>query len=240
MFQESLEHFLAQTGVIVRAPRRCGGIFAVGEVVQEALPCPTYMDDLAILLEADSYLALMVRLATVTEDTIRMASDFGLQLNLAAGKTEAVVNWVGAGSRPIRRRLMSLSANRQVAMLLLETCLDDYGGVQFPAVAEGDRAVWIVHLGTLAQAGAGMGREIAAQANTGHAAARALPRRLLGNEGIPQHVRVVVARACIATRCVHQAGTWDERQGPQLQRLKGAWSTPWRIVAGAHQPQPPG
>ena len=51
--------------------------------------------------------------ATVSEGTVRIASDFGLQLKLSLGKTEAVVSWVGPGSRPIRRRLMSLSTNRQ-------------------------------------------------------------------------------------------------------------------------------
>ena len=55
----------------------------LGELVQETLPCPTHVDDLAILLEADSYQALLARLATVTEGTVRIASDFGLQLNLA-------------------------------------------------------------------------------------------------------------------------------------------------------------
>ena len=40
-FQESLEHFLMQVGASVRAPRRCGGIFGAGEMVQETPPCPT-------------------------------------------------------------------------------------------------------------------------------------------------------------------------------------------------------
>ena len=49
-----------------------------------------------------------------------------------------------------------------------------------------------------------------------------------------------MAKACVASRCLHQAGTWDELQGHQLQRLKVAWSRPWRIIAGAHRPPPPG
>ena len=64
-FQASLEHFLMHAGASVRVPRRCGGIFGTAEFVQETLPCPTYMDDLAILLEADSYPALLASLATV-------------------------------------------------------------------------------------------------------------------------------------------------------------------------------
>ena len=136
--------------------------------MQETLPCPTYMDVLAILLEAESYPALHVRLATVTQGTVRIASDFGLQLDLVPGKTEAAVSWVGLGSRPIRRRLLSLSANRQVAMLPLRTRLGDDGDMQIPALAEAVRIVQACR--------------IASRANAGQAATHALSRRLLGNE----------------------------------------------------------
>ena len=53
--------------------------------MQETLPCPTYMDDLAIMMDADSYESLLVKLVMVTEGTSRIASDFGFQLNLAPG-----------------------------------------------------------------------------------------------------------------------------------------------------------
>ena len=236
-FQNSLEQFLGQVEATISVTRRCGCIFGTGEVVQETVPCPTYMDDSTILMEADSQESLLVGLAMVTKGTSRIASDFGFRLDLAPRKTEAVVSWVGPGSRPIRRRLMALSNNRQFAMLPLNTRLDDEGDVQFPALAEKDRAVRIVqsyrHLGKTVQAGASMGREIASRANAGQAATHALARRLLGNEGLPRHVRVQVAKACVASRRLHQGGTWDELQGHQLQRLKVAWSRPWRIIAGA-------
>ena len=60
-------------------------------------------------------------------------------------------------------------------------------------------------------------------ANAGQAATHELSRRLLGNEELPQHVRVQVGKACVASRCLHQAGTRDALEGPQLQRLKVAW-----------------
>ena len=193
-FQNSLEQFLGQVEATINVPRRCGWIFGTGEVVQETVPCPTYMDDLTILMEADPYESLLVKMATVTKGTFRIASDFGFQLNLALGKTEAVVSWVGPGSRPIRRRLMALSNNGQVAMLPLYTRLDDVGDVQFPALAENDRAVRNLqsyrHIGTIVQTGAGM-------ANAGQATTHTLARRLLGNEGLPRHVRVQVANACV-------------------------------------------
>ena len=107
-FQTSLEQFLLQVGASVRALRRLGGIFGTGEPVQETLPCPAYMDDLTILLEADAYPELLARLAVVTEGTARIASDFGLQLNLAPGKTKALDLGPSVGdlchSRPIGRQ----------------------------------------------------------------------------------------------------------------------------------------
>ena len=113
------------------------------------------MDDLAILLEADSYLALLAKLSKVTEGTVH------IELNLASGKTEAVVSWVGPGSRSVRRRLTSPSDSWHAAMLPLKTRLGDDGELEIRGLSEIERAVRIVqayrHLGTVAQAGAGMG-----------------------------------------------------------------------------------
>ena len=139
------------------------------------------MDDLAILLEADSYPALLARLVTVPEGTVGIASDFGLQLNLAPGKMEVVVSWVG----PRPKAPHVTFGNRHAAMLPLKTRLGDNGELQIPALSENERAVRIVHayrhLVTVAQAGAGMGREIASRTNDGQAATHALWRRHLGN-----------------------------------------------------------
>ena len=108
--------------------------------------------------------------------------------------------------------------------------MGDDGESQIPALLENERAVRNVqacrHLGTVAQAGADMGGEIASRASAGQAATHALSRPLYGNEGPPQHVRVQVAKACVATKCLHQAGDVGLSSGHQLQR--------------AHRPPPPG
>ena len=223
-FQNSLEQFLGQVKATIHVPRRCGCIFGTREVVQETVPCSTCMDDLTILMEADSFESLLVKLAM--EGTSRIASDFGFQLNLAPGKTEAVVSWVGPGSRPIRRRLMAHPNNRQVAMLPLNTRLDDDGDVQFPALAENDRemrigAVPIAILGRLSRLGLAWDQRSHHVPTLDRRRRHALARRFLGNEGLPRHVRVQVAKACVASRCLHQAGTWDELQDHQLQRFEG-------------------
>ena len=60
------------------------------------------------------------------------------------------------------------------------------------------------------QAGLGMGREIPSRATAGQAAMDALARRLLGNEGLPRHVRVQVAKARVASRCLHHEGGLEQ------------------------------
>ena len=92
-----------QVGASVRVPRRCGGIFGTRELVLKTLPCPTHM-----------------------------ASDFVFSSNLAPGKTP-VVSWVGPRTRSVRRRLMSLSPNRQVALLQLGTRLCKDGDLRILA-----------------------------------------------------------------------------------------------------------
>ena len=54
------------------------------------------------------------------------------------------------------------------------------------------------------------------RANAGQATTHALSRRLLGNEAVARNT-------CVSWNCLHQAGTWDVLQGPQLQRLRVAW-----------------
>ena len=77
-FQNSLQQFLRQVEATICVPRRCGGIFGTGEVGQETLPCPTYMDDLTITMEADSCESVLVKLAMVTEGSSRIVgSDQG-------------------------------------------------------------------------------------------------------------------------------------------------------------------
>ena len=128
---------------------------------------------------------------------------------------------------------MSLSDNRHTAMLPLKTRLYDDGELQIPALSENERAVRIVqtyhHLETGAQAGAGMGREIASRANAGQAARG--------------------QRGALATRPYPGGpgprGHEVSAPGGDVGRSSGspvaaAWSKPWRIIAGAHRPPPPG
>ena len=75
--QKNLEEYLAQVGARVRLARRLGGIFGMGDLVEETLPDPTYVDDLAVLLGADSHPEFLARQATFTEGAVRITLGFG-------------------------------------------------------------------------------------------------------------------------------------------------------------------
>ena len=143
---------------------------------------------------------------------------------LAPGKTEAVVSWVGPGSRPIRRRLVALEQFDRLRCFRLTR-------------------VWTM------MAMSSFRRWQRMTERCGSCSPIAILGRLcrlgLAWDGRSHHVPTLdrlrqVAKACVASRCLHQAGTWDELQGRQLLRLKVAWSRPWRIIVGAHRPPPPG
>ncbi len=68
------------------------------------------MDDLAILLEAQQAGFIFDKMAQAADALLRVAKAFGLEVNLAAGKTEAVVGLHGPGTREARQHLAALEA----------------------------------------------------------------------------------------------------------------------------------
>ena len=63
------------------------------------------------------------------------------------------------------------------------------------------------------------GPEVAAPLNAGQAATHAFAWRLFGNEGLLEDARV---QACVSTRCLHQARSWDTLPDPKMQWLSVA------------------
>ena len=176
----------------------------------------------------------------VTEGPSRIASDFGFQLNLAPGKTEAVVSWVGPGSRPIRRRLMALSNNRQVAMLPLKTCLDDEGDVQFSRRWQrmtercGSRSPIAI---------LGLWRKLELEWDERSHRVPTLDRR----RGMRCHGGFWAMKdfhdICESRwpKLVWPRDVCTRRgRGASCKAIKVAWSRPWRITAGAHRLPPTG
>eukprot|EP00438_Fugacium_kawagutii_P022441 Skav232868 [mRNA] locus=scaffold2451:249611:253189:+ [translate_table: standard] len=68
---------------------------------------PTWMDDLAIMVSAETADALISKVARVLSELLTVCLDHGMQPNTSPGKTEVMLHLTGAGSHVWRRRLFN-------------------------------------------------------------------------------------------------------------------------------------
>ncbi len=73
-----------------------------------AIPEMTYMDDVAVPIEAPHAGQIFDKLVDATDALLRVAKAFGLKANFAAGKTEAVIGLHGRDLAEARQHLTSL------------------------------------------------------------------------------------------------------------------------------------
>ena len=86
------------------------GIFRTPGAPPEVIAIPemAYMDDVAVPIEAPHAGQTFDTLVDAADPLLRVAKAFGLKVNFAAGKTEAVVWLHGRGLAEARQRLVSL------------------------------------------------------------------------------------------------------------------------------------
>ena len=102
LVQQELFTFLEESGLSVRVPvAEASGVFpAPPGAPVELVPVPpaTFMDDLAMALEAATTALVLRDVSTAVVGMARIAARYGLILNFSPGKTEAVVHPAGEGS----------------------------------------------------------------------------------------------------------------------------------------------
>ncbi len=88
----------------------------------------------------------------------------------------------------------------------------------------------------------GLGREVAHRDRgaSSAAACAALTRSCLDKAEVPVAVRVMVARACVLSRGLYQAGCWPVLSKGHFARVAAGFHRPFRVVAGANRPPPTG
>ena len=96
----SLEKRLAQHGIASTMTSACKGIF--GGQHDEDFMSLTFMDDLAVLVEGDTTESMFSTALQVNKEVCEANA---LTLNIAAGKTEAIVLIRGDKSKEVKRRL---------------------------------------------------------------------------------------------------------------------------------------
>ena len=112
-----------------------------------------------------------------------------------------------------------------------ETCvLLDVDGTQLRLTSE------YRHLGCMQTSARTLSREVANRTASGNAVAAQLYRPVFRKLWIPAQVRLNTAKACIHSRILHNAGTWDSLGNPQLERIDAAYMRPLRYMVGALRP----
>ena len=213
-----------QVGASVRVPRRCGGLFGTGGL-RPGDPA------------ASGFASGVAREAGGGHGGHGPhCVGFGLQLNLAPGKTETVVSWVGPGSRPVRhfrttctqRRFHSRRARVMTANCRFGLCQRTTGqcgsfrliAIWGQSLRQGLATAERWHRGPTPDRRRRMRCRVQAIGGSRNTCVSRWPRYAW-----PQDVCTKRGR-----------GTFFQR--PRLQRWRVARSKPWRIIAGAHRPPP--
>ena len=229
VFQKRLREVVRDAGLMPTFLLEGPGLFQAGAASVEEMGLPSYMDDLVVMLEAEFPMDLLMTLPLFTRSLMEVASEFGFVINLAAGKTEAVLQLSGLGKSAAAAVLAACPKDEVAPATLLPT-----GGGNHLRVVTCYR-----HLGVKTAAGLSQQREIMARARAANGTLATLGK-LLADPKLPTHARRHVAEACLETKILHGAGAWEPLTGSQARALEAATMKPLRRAAGAHREPLPG
>jgi hypothetical protein len=228
--QRDLSTELRARGLVPAVPLRGDAPFGgEGDDVQAVpfLP-PTFMDDLAVPVQAEGPLDLLDKMVEVATVLDRVAKKYGLVINFAKGKTECILVLSGAGLAAAKARLLEglsveAGGSPEVSLLLP-------GGVELRVVPR------YKHVGVMATAARSHAQELAHRCASGNTASAALSRQVFGKRYLPTSVKLQVASACVNSRVLHAAGTWPTLLPRQVRQVEASLMRPLRRAAGALRP----
>ena len=207
--QMTLEERLSRRGIVnVTASARKGIFGGQHEEDCTSLFNPTFMDDLAVLVEGDTPEQMLAKLASALLTVKEVCQENALTLNMSAGKTEAIVLLQGKQAKEMKRCMF---AEGEEDAAILET---PAGPLRVVGCYR--------HLGCRVDGTRTQNAELAAKEIL------SLGYSVLGDRAIPTNVRTCVARSTIHSRLLHQAGKWtclDKTQLHFLHEVHGASET---------------
>ena len=175
------------------------GLAAIaGAQLANASSHPTsWLDDVAVLLEAPTPSALVTRVARAIVLIQQYLSTVGIQLNFQPGKSEVMLIWGGPGSQAAREKALVRDN------CLIPVVLSDGQKVQVRGVDS------YKHLGTFRTTTGSLHKELHYRAEQARAVYTPLRARLLGNDNLFRHERQQWLVSLVLSRLMHGAGTWS-------------------------------
>ena len=214
--QKSLRDELALAGLCFEVPV-ANSLFSPDAGGTAAAPMPTYMDDLAVLLVSDDPRELPSRLAQATRIVHKVCRSFLLELNLEAGKTEALMVLRGPSAALVRE---AMAASYEGSTLHLDVGL----AKPLRVVAK------YKHLGVQAAMGATQLAEVSARCSAAKAVTGALRKRVLADPRLPRKNRLQVAKAAVHSVLFLRTGCRARPAAGQSSMIYTAAMQPIRAV----------
>ena len=210
IFQFAFAHFLQRARQRLRELELTFVISNLGDCPQE-VPSPTWMDDIAVPLEAPSAETLVPRAQQLVHAVAVELANIGIQVNTSQGKSEALLHFAGHGSK------------RQRHLWLVES------NASFPVTlaANASSRMQIVshytHLGSAISFDRTPQLDIKRRAAAAREARRKIHRPILTNKFLSVEERLTMHWSLVIRRFLHGAGLWTFRLDRDFQSFTTAY-----------------
>ena len=177
-----------------------------------------WSDDLAIPWSTRTAEALPFALATLVREVQSQFARRGFRVNLAKGKTEAVVNFVGTGAPDLRRRYVHV----EKPGLEFETADGRVQWLHFSATYR--------HLGMMFATTQSFEPELSFRIGMARAAFSKVSRAVLRNRHYPLALRLQFLQSLIFSKLFFGIGSWTTPSLRQMTRLRTVYHQMLRSV----------
>ncbi|CAE7364293.1 unnamed protein product [Symbiodinium sp. CCMP2592] len=171
----------------------------------------TWMDDLALMMLADSAEAVITKARHVTGALLDACLSRALLPNLARGKTELIIVPCGKGSKACRAALFR----------------DKDPSVEIPSRLWQQARVRVVHfyrhLGGVIHFSGDVAREIRSRVGMAHEAFQKRKRQIFGSPIVPKTAKATLFNSLILSVLLHGAGTWPALRPAAQSALSAAY-----------------
>ena len=158
-------------------------------------PLPTWLDDIAILLEAPDAASLQSVVGRATRIAYEAMQMIGVKLNFQCGKTEAILHFAGPGSKAARHALLL----EQSSLIPIEL---EHETLQLRCVPS------YLHLGTTANFDGHHLDDVRRRKHLAEATFAPLYRRLLYNPWLSDIEKTRLVQTLVLNKFCHGSGLW--------------------------------
>ena len=171
-----------------------------------SVPPITWVDDVAVYLEADTSKALLEQVRATVKMMAAKCRSYGLDINVATGKSEVLFQFHGREATLLRKQLF-----HDKSLELGEGC---WNCVKVPITSR------YTHLGVIHSANLSFDNELHYRLARGREALRECKKTILSNVAIPANRRWMLAKSLVMSRVFFACEIWPQLTSAQEAKVK--------------------